>query len=183
MARNSSMPVVRNCSGVWCVLSAIWLRQIDLLSRPKDSALPGLYIGRYSPQPQSNIERIDAERGPERKLTNPMLLRMANSAQRERRSDRQVSSRRHHRFRYAHARRLRALLCRRLRRGADGQKLGAAPAYASLARACGALGCGGCGGRASVLGIASAFVFRRRVMWIGPSRANPPDFFWDSGCR
>jgi hypothetical protein len=26
-------------------LSAICLRQIDLLSRPKDSALPGLYIG------------------------------------------------------------------------------------------------------------------------------------------
>jgi hypothetical protein len=24
---------------------AIWLRKIDLLSRPKDSALPGLYIG------------------------------------------------------------------------------------------------------------------------------------------
>ena len=81
MARNSSMPAVRNCSGVWCVLSPIWLRQIDLLSRPKDSALPGLYIGRYSPQPQSHVERIDPERGPEGKLTNPMLFRMAGGAQ------------------------------------------------------------------------------------------------------
>jgi len=92
----------------------------------------------------------------------------------ERRSDRPALSLHHHRFLYAHERRETALLCRRLRKGADGQKLGAAPAYASLARACGVLGCGGCGGRASVLGIASAFVFRRRVMWIGPSRATPP---------
>ena len=62
-------------------LSPICLRQIDLLSRPKDGALPGLYIGRYSPQPQSHIERIDAERGPEGKLADPMLFRMAGSAQ------------------------------------------------------------------------------------------------------
>ena len=66
---------------VWCVLSAIWLRQMDLLSRPKDSALPGLYIGRYSPQPQSHVERIDPERGPEGKLADPMLFRMAGGAQ------------------------------------------------------------------------------------------------------
>jgi len=51
------------------------------LSRPKDRALPGLYIGRYSPQPQSHVERIDPERGPEGKLTNPMLFRMADGAQ------------------------------------------------------------------------------------------------------
>jgi len=62
-------------------LSAICLRQIDLLSRPKDSALPGLYIGRYSPQPQSHVERINAERGPEGKLANPMLFRMAGGAE------------------------------------------------------------------------------------------------------
>jgi hypothetical protein len=61
-------------------LSAICLRQIDLLSRPKDSALSGLYIGRYSPQPQSHIERIDAERGPEGKLADPMLFRMTGRA-------------------------------------------------------------------------------------------------------
>ena len=62
-------------------LSAICLPQIDLLSRPKDSALPGLYIGRYSPQPQSHIERIDAERGPKGKLANPMLSGMTGGAQ------------------------------------------------------------------------------------------------------
>jgi hypothetical protein len=61
---------------------AICLCQIDLLSRPKDSALPGLYIGRCSPQPQSHIERIEAERGPEGKLAEPMLFRMAGGAQR-----------------------------------------------------------------------------------------------------
>jgi len=64
------------------LLSAICLRQIDMLSRPKDSALPGLYIGRHSPQPQSHIERIDAERGPEGKLADPMLFRMTGGAQR-----------------------------------------------------------------------------------------------------
>jgi hypothetical protein len=63
-------------------LSAICLRQIDPLPRPKDSAFPGLYIGRYSPQPQSHIERIDAERGPEGKLADPMLFRMTGGTQR-----------------------------------------------------------------------------------------------------
>ena len=63
-------------------LSAICLRQIDPLSRPKDGALPGLDIGRYSPEPQSHIERIDAERGPEGKLADAMLFRMAGGAQR-----------------------------------------------------------------------------------------------------
>ena len=61
--------------------SAICLRQINLLPRPKNSALPGRYIGRYSPQPQSHIERIEAERGPEGKLADPMLFRMAGAAQ------------------------------------------------------------------------------------------------------
>ena len=64
----------------WGYGLAICLRQIDLLSRPKDSALPGLYIGRYSPQPQSHIERIEAQRGPEGKLADPMLFRMAGGA-------------------------------------------------------------------------------------------------------
>jgi hypothetical protein len=36
-------------------------RRIDLLSRPKDSAHPGVFVNRYSPQPQNHIERIDAE--------------------------------------------------------------------------------------------------------------------------
>jgi hypothetical protein len=63
-------------------LSARCLRQIDLLSRPKDSALPGRYIGRYSPQTQSHIERIDAERGPEGKLASPVLFRMTGGAER-----------------------------------------------------------------------------------------------------
>jgi hypothetical protein len=42
--------------------SASCLRQIDPLSRPKRRALSGLHIGRYSPQPQSRIDRIDAQR-------------------------------------------------------------------------------------------------------------------------
>ena len=57
-------------------LSAICLRQIDLLARPKDNSLPGLDIGRHSPQPQRHVERIDAQCGPERKLADPMLFRM-----------------------------------------------------------------------------------------------------------
>ena len=81
MTQKSSMPAVRICSEGTVRLSAICLRQVDLLSRAKDSALPGLYIGRYSPQPQSHIERIDAECGPEGKLADPMLFRMAGGAQ------------------------------------------------------------------------------------------------------
>jgi hypothetical protein len=52
------------------------------LSRPKDDALPGLDIGRHSPQPQSHVDRIDAECRPEGKLADPMLFRMAGGAQR-----------------------------------------------------------------------------------------------------
>src|SRR5262245_31138256 len=48
--------------------SAIRLCQIDLLSRPKHSALASLEVRRGSPQPQSDIERIDAEHRPEGKL-------------------------------------------------------------------------------------------------------------------
>jgi hypothetical protein len=62
--------------------SAVWLRQIDPLSRPKDGALPGLYIGRNCPQPQSYVERIEAECGPEGKLADPVLFRMAGAAKR-----------------------------------------------------------------------------------------------------
>jgi len=58
------------------------LHQIDLLSRPKHSALPGLYIGRYGPQSQRHIDRIDAECRPEGQLADPMLLGMAGGAQR-----------------------------------------------------------------------------------------------------
>src|SRR5262245_3436912 len=82
MAQKSSMPALEICSGRLARLSPICLRQIDLLSRPEDGALPGLYIGRHCPQPQSHIERIDAERGPEGKLADPMLFRMAGGAQR-----------------------------------------------------------------------------------------------------
>ena len=62
--------------------SAICLRQIYVLSRAKHGALSGLYIGRYSPQTKSHIERIDAECGPEGKLADPMLVCMAGGAQR-----------------------------------------------------------------------------------------------------
>src|SRR6516225_1737569 len=82
MAQKSSMPAMRIRSGMFWYRLAIRLRQIDMLSRPKDSALPGPYIGRYSPQPQSHIERIDAKRGPEGELADPMLFRMAGCAQR-----------------------------------------------------------------------------------------------------
>jgi hypothetical protein len=61
-------------------LSAICLRQIDVLSRAKDCALPGRYIGRYSPQPQRDIERIDTEPRPEGKLANSMLFLMTGGA-------------------------------------------------------------------------------------------------------
>ena len=84
MAQKSSMLAVEICSGRLVRLSLLCLRQIDLLSRPKDGALTGLYIGRHCPQPQSHIERIDSERGPEGKLSDPMLFRMAGCAQRNR---------------------------------------------------------------------------------------------------
>ena len=61
--------------------SAICLRQIYVLSRAKHGALSGLYIGRYSPQTKSHIERIDAESRPEGKLADPMLFGMAGGAQ------------------------------------------------------------------------------------------------------
>ena len=61
---------------------AICFCQIDVLPRPKYSAFAGLYIGRYGPQPQRDIDRIDAECRPEGKLANPMLFGMADGAQR-----------------------------------------------------------------------------------------------------
>src|SRR5262249_45151449 len=39
-------------------------------------------IRRYDPQSQSDIYRVHAQCGPEGKLTNPMLFRVAGSAQR-----------------------------------------------------------------------------------------------------
>jgi hypothetical protein len=62
--------------------SSKWLRQIDLLTRTKHSALAGLYIARYSPEPQSYVERINVARGPKRKLADQMLPCMAGGAQR-----------------------------------------------------------------------------------------------------
>jgi len=62
--------------------SAKWLRQIDPLSRAKHGALTGLEIGRDDPQPEGHIEGIDAQRGPETELADPMLFCMAGSAQR-----------------------------------------------------------------------------------------------------
>ena len=84
MAQKSSMLAVEIRSGRLVRLSLLCLRQIDLLSRPKDGALTGLYIGRHCPQPQSHIERIDSERGPEGKLSDQMLFSMAGGAQRNR---------------------------------------------------------------------------------------------------
>ena len=62
--------------------SARCLRQVDPLSRPKDSARAALFIARYSPEPQRHVERIDTERRPEGKLTDPMLFRMTGGTQR-----------------------------------------------------------------------------------------------------
>ena len=62
--------------------SARCLRQVDPLSRPKDSARTALFIARYSPQPQRYVERINAKRRPERKLANPMLFGVTCDAQR-----------------------------------------------------------------------------------------------------
>ena len=53
-----------------------------MLPCPKYSALAGLYIGRYGPQPRSHAERIDAQRGPEAQLADPMLFSMAGGAER-----------------------------------------------------------------------------------------------------
>jgi hypothetical protein len=112
--------------------SARCLRQADSLSRPKDSTQAALFIARCSPQPQCDVEMIDAKRRPGCKLPNPMLFGNGRRCTAERRSDRPVSPPHHHRFRSAGARPLMALFCRRLRRGADGQKLSAAPAQARL---------------------------------------------------
>ena len=58
------------------------LDQIDMLSGPKHSPPPSLRITRYSPEPQSHIEGIDAALGPKRKFTDPMLFGMADGTQR-----------------------------------------------------------------------------------------------------
>src|SRR5215470_9573808 len=74
-------------------VDAIGLSQIDLLSRAKHSALPGLDIGRYGPQPQRHIEGIDAQCRPEGELADSMLLGIGRRRTGERRSDRPVSPR------------------------------------------------------------------------------------------
>jgi hypothetical protein len=71
---------MKDASGGLMLLLAVSLPEVDLLARPKDSALPGRYIRGYSPQPQSDIERIDAERGPKTKLANPVLSGMTGGA-------------------------------------------------------------------------------------------------------
>jgi hypothetical protein len=53
-----------------------------VLPRAKDRALTGLEIGRDDPQPERHIEGIDAQRGPEAELADPMLFRMAGATQR-----------------------------------------------------------------------------------------------------
>jgi len=68
---------LRICPRSTVRLSAICLRKIDLLPRAKNGTLAGLYIGRYRPQAQRHIDRVDAERGPEGELANTMLFRMA----------------------------------------------------------------------------------------------------------
>jgi hypothetical protein len=60
----------------------MWLRQIDPLACAKDSAFPGLEIGRYSPQAQSHVDRVDAECGPEGQFADPMLFGMTGGAKR-----------------------------------------------------------------------------------------------------
>jgi hypothetical protein len=52
------------------------------VAAPERGALPCLYIGRHSPQPQGHVERIDAECGPEGMLADPMLFCVAGGAQR-----------------------------------------------------------------------------------------------------
>ena len=79
-----SQPEDLFCNRSMVRLSGICLRQIDPLPRPKNNALCGLEIGRHSPQPQSHVERVDAKRGPERKLADLMLFCMAGRAQRNR---------------------------------------------------------------------------------------------------
>ena len=54
--------------------------QIDVLPGAKHSALPGLDIGRYGPQPQRHIDGIDTECRPEGQLSDPMLFRVADGA-------------------------------------------------------------------------------------------------------
>jgi hypothetical protein len=75
------MPAMKKSSGAPMLLLAVCFPEINLLARPKDSALPGRYIRRHRPQPQSDIERIDAERGPKGQLANLMLFSMACRAQ------------------------------------------------------------------------------------------------------
>jgi len=77
-----SIPTAKIGSATAVRFSAIWLCQIDLLSRAKHSTLTGLEIGRHDPQPERHIEGIDAQRGPEAELADPMLFRMASGTQR-----------------------------------------------------------------------------------------------------
>src|SRR6516162_5957719 len=76
------MSAVRDSSGGFVLLLAVSLPEIDLLTGPKNSAPPGRYVRRHSPQPQSHVVRVDTEGGPKGKLANPMLSGMTGRAQR-----------------------------------------------------------------------------------------------------
>jgi hypothetical protein len=78
------VPPVKILPEARALLLVICLPKIDLLARPKDSALSGRYIRRHRPQAQSHINRIDTERGPKGKLANPMLSGVTGGAQRNR---------------------------------------------------------------------------------------------------
>jgi hypothetical protein len=84
LAEEPPVPPVKILPGARVLLLVICLPKIDLLARPKDSALSGRYIRRHRPQAQSHTERIDAERGPKGKLANPVLSGMTGGAQRYR---------------------------------------------------------------------------------------------------
>jgi hypothetical protein len=52
------------------------LVQLDPLACPKHNALAGNDIARYSPKAQSDVERVDPERGPEAEFA-AVLFHMA----------------------------------------------------------------------------------------------------------
>jgi len=81
LAQKSSMQAVRICSGGDDASLSHMPSPNQSVVAPERQCAPRLQIGRYSPQPQSHIERIEAERGPEGKLANPVLFRMAGGAQ------------------------------------------------------------------------------------------------------
>jgi hypothetical protein len=83
----AAIPVHSPCEDLfsrWDIvrLSAVSLSQIYVSSRPKHSALPGAYVGRYGPIAQRDIEGIDSQSGPKSQLADPVLFRVASRTQR-----------------------------------------------------------------------------------------------------